>query len=354
MSRGMQQALADANMTFVGVDVWAEAARVYAHHFGEAYATDIARHAEADLVPRLTREGRREVVAIVSGPPCQPFSKANRKEEGARGLNDPRSTLATSVVEIVAAVRPRVVILEQAPTLMTAFRTVLDRVCGELASHGYEVQASVVDMSFRGVPQRRRRTFVVAVRSGLEMPPCFFRPPLPVRCTPRMCEGAMWEEEGSVGIISETHWRRILAYEEKSGCLRTRDVLPDEPCRTVTASNVMSTTNDCLRVALADGRRRKLSYEEAEGLMTLPRGWTAEASSARARARLIGNAVPPAAIRHIVHPSVLSLLLPLRTDADERLEPCDGLPQPHAGVGEGGGETFRDGDELCRPPAGAV
>ena len=288
--------------------MWAEAARSYASHFGEAYAADITRLSAEDFVS-LTRG--RTVAAVVAGPPCQPFSRAS---SGALGEEDPRGEIALHVVRAVRALRPRVVVMEQAPTLMARFAPFLRRVGTELEAAGYDTQATLVDMSRYGVPQKRRRTFVVGVRRspGLPHPPrSHFSPPSADVTTLR---GFAWGREADGERVSEAHWARIAAYERQSRCARPRDLRPDEPSRTVTASNIMSTTNDCLRVLVPAGEgggeawRRKISFEEAEALMTLPRGWTSRATSKRDRARLIGNAVPPAVLGNLLAPHVVAVV----------------------------------------------
>lgn len=103
------------------------------------------------------------VDVICGGFPCQDLSVAGKRA----GLAGERSGLFHDAMRIVRAVRPRVLILENVPGLLSSnrgldFATVLREV-GE----GWdcsEVGWRVLDSQFFGVAQRRRRVFIVAVR----------------------------------------------------------------------------------------------------------------------------------------------------------------------------------------------
>jgi DNA (cytosine-5)-methyltransferase 1 len=91
------------------------------------------------------------------GWPCQGNSVAGRR----KGMADPRSGLWRHVVRIVAEARPRWLLGENVPGLLSInggrdFGTVL----GDLDDLGYGVAWRVLDAQFFGVPQRRRRVFI--------------------------------------------------------------------------------------------------------------------------------------------------------------------------------------------------
>lgn len=98
------------------------------------------------------------VEIIVAGTPCQGFSIAG----GRQGLDDERSGLAMHFVRLVDAIRPRWFLWENVPG---AFSTNSGRDFGTfvraLAECGYHLAWRVLDAQFFGVPQRRRRLFVV-------------------------------------------------------------------------------------------------------------------------------------------------------------------------------------------------
>ena len=105
------------------------------------------------------------VDVIIGGSPCQAFSMAGRR----LGLMDERGQLMLEFVRCVREVKPRWVIWENVPGVLSqdggrAFGTLL----GELEDCGYALSWRVLDAQFFGVPQRRRRVFII----GHPMPGC--------------------------------------------------------------------------------------------------------------------------------------------------------------------------------------
>ena len=102
---------------------------------------------------------------LCGGFPCQDLSVAGRRA----GLHaGERSSLFFEFARIVDAVRPRWVLVENVPGLLSSqggrdFGVVL----GTLADLGYGLAWRVLDSRFFGVPQRRRRVFILgAVADG--------------------------------------------------------------------------------------------------------------------------------------------------------------------------------------------
>lgn len=95
---------------------------------------------------------------LVGGTPCQPFSVAGLR----RGMADPRGNLALGYLGLAARKRPQWVVWENVPGVLSidggrAFGAFL----GGLVELGYGFAYRVLDAQYFGVPQRRRRVFVV-------------------------------------------------------------------------------------------------------------------------------------------------------------------------------------------------
>ena len=95
---------------------------------------------------------------VVGGSPCQSFSVAGLR----KGLEDPRGNLMLEYVRIVATVRPNWFIWENVPGALSSgkgqdFGTLLQA----MAQLGYSLGWRVLDAQHFGVPQRRRRVFLV-------------------------------------------------------------------------------------------------------------------------------------------------------------------------------------------------
>ncbi len=95
---------------------------------------------------------------LVGGTPCQSFSVAGRRG----GLDDARGNLAIEFCRLAGRLRPRWVVWENVPGVLSSnggrdFGAIL----GALAELGYGCAWRVLDAQYFGVPQRRRRVFVV-------------------------------------------------------------------------------------------------------------------------------------------------------------------------------------------------
>jgi DNA (cytosine-5)-methyltransferase 1 len=95
---------------------------------------------------------------LVGGTPCQSFSVAGLR----KGLADPRGNLMLTYLAIAERFAPRWLVWENVPGVLSSnggrdFGTLL----GGLAELGYGFAYRVLDAQHFGVPQRRRRVFVV-------------------------------------------------------------------------------------------------------------------------------------------------------------------------------------------------
>jgi DNA (cytosine-5)-methyltransferase 1 len=100
---------------------------------------------------------------LVGGTPCQSFSVAGLR----KGLDDPRGNLALTYVGILDKFRPKWFIWENVPGVLSSsggrdFGSFL----GAVVELGYGFAYRVLDAQYFGVPQRRRRVFVVGCSSG--------------------------------------------------------------------------------------------------------------------------------------------------------------------------------------------
>lgn len=106
------------------------------------------------------RKFRGAVDLIVGGTPCQDFSVAGTRQ----GLAGERSGLARHFVRIIAGCLPRWVCWENVPgctSTATEGRNDFATFLTSLHELGYNLAYRVLDARFFGVPQRRRRVFVV-------------------------------------------------------------------------------------------------------------------------------------------------------------------------------------------------
>jgi DNA (cytosine-5)-methyltransferase 1 len=168
---GLSTGLLDAGIDVrVGVDLDAPSI--------EAFNVNHARRGSASLLRDIREVSGAEVIGaagapidlLVGGPPCQPFSVAGKR----RGLEDFRGDLVFEFVRLTAETRPSAFIFENVPNLASVKGgVVLDDLLIAFRQVGYEPSASVLLAADYGVPQMRKRLFIIGRRGrrSIPMPP---------------------------------------------------------------------------------------------------------------------------------------------------------------------------------------
>jgi len=171
------------------------------------------------------RNGSIDVV--VGGSPCQSFSIAGKR----KGLSDPRGNLMFEYCRIVAAVRPEYFVWENVPGALSS-NTGRDFACllEQMAQLGYHLAWRVLDAQFFGVPQRRRRVFLV---------------------------GSLTNELGAFKVLFDEKGRQ--RHLEKSRTQRKSNSNQAE----------RSSRENLERVALHESRKQRCGYEEKNICPTL-------------------------------------------------------------------------------------
>lgn len=103
-------------------------------------------------------EFKRPIDVFMGGTPCQDFSVAGL----GKGLGGSNGSLTLTFLEILGRLRPRWVVWENVPGVLSdnggrTFGTFV----GALEKFGYGWAYRICDAQYFGVPQRRRRVFVV-------------------------------------------------------------------------------------------------------------------------------------------------------------------------------------------------
>ena len=127
------------------------ACAVLAERFPDAPNLGSITEVEANAVP--------EADIWSGGFPCQDLSVAGKRA----GFAGKRSSLAFTFLDLVEQRRPRWIVLENVPGLFSSNNGAdFGRLLNEMEQLGYGVAWRVLDAQNFGVPQRRRRVFVVA------------------------------------------------------------------------------------------------------------------------------------------------------------------------------------------------
>lgn len=136
----------------------------------------------------VTKDNAPSTELVCGGFPCQDVSVAGRRE----GLAGERSGLWFEFLRIIKDLRPKWVVIENVPGLLSSNGgRDMGTVIGGLAKCGYWWSYRVLDAQYYGVPQRRRRVFIVAsLTAGLAQEVLFERESSPWDTAPSRETGA--------------------------------------------------------------------------------------------------------------------------------------------------------------------
>lgn len=159
MSLGFQNAGIDVRAAF---DYWLPAIEVYRKNFDHP----IFRQDLSDVQAAVNAVKGYQPAVIFGGPPCQDFSTAGNQDE-----NGGRAILSIAFSRIVAEVKPQWFVMENVATIKSAES--FKKVCSVFQSAGYGLTCKVLNAAYCGVPQARKRMFIVG---GLDEPDGFLNP----------------------------------------------------------------------------------------------------------------------------------------------------------------------------------
>jgi DNA (cytosine-5)-methyltransferase 1 len=313
MSVGLRQAGFDV---VLGVEIDARAAATYGANLPDVpVIVEDIRTVDASRIREHAGLNEHATIDLLAGcPPCQGFSTL-RTRNRASSVNDPRNDLLNEFRRLVDELEPIHVMMENVPRLAEeeSFRDFV----GHLTKNGYHVAHGVLDASWYGVPQRRRRLILTASRSGQVSLP----EPDAQQCTVRQALETL-PQAGVSGDPAHDHGER------RSGAVRelirlipedggSRSELPpdrvldchksftgfsdvygrmawDKPAPTITSGCVNPSKGRFLHPV----EHRSITLREAAILQGFPRTFILDVGHGKeACATQIGNALPPEFIR---------------------------------------------------------
>ena len=238
---------------FAEIDPFCNA--LLAHHY-----PSVKNYGDFTTIPA----GSHKLDILVGGTPCQAFSVAGKRG----GLDDAHGNLTLEFLRLAERLRPTWLVWENVPGVLSidggrTFGTVL----GQMAQLGYGVAYRILDAQHFGVPQRRRRIFVVghlgdwrrAAAVLFERHSLSGHPP-PSRKTREEVAGTLGGGSGNQGWRADTD-RMTFIIPRVSRCLKGK---------AGTYFDVEMETYIPVSVA----RVRRLTPRECERLQGFPDDWT--------------------------------------------------------------------------------
>jgi DNA (cytosine-5)-methyltransferase 1 len=141
--------------------------------------------------------GKIALDLVFGGPPCQGFSHM-----GLRDTEDPRNDLVSQFARLVAELQPRAFVMENVPGMLSGkTRPVLDRAIRSFSEAGYKITLPIklLDAADFGVPQKRKRLFLLGLRTDL-----VWTIPYPsTLCPGQPSRPTVWEAIGDLPSIED-------------------------------------------------------------------------------------------------------------------------------------------------------
>lgn len=284
---GCAAALGESAVITAALDINTVALEVYRHNF--------AHPASVCAIGSVRPDDRRLRDADLwwLSPPCQPYTRRGR----GRDLDDPRSGSLVHLLELLVRMRPLAIALENVPEL--AGSRAHARLLEALAAGGYAVAERVLCPTELGVPNRRRRFYLVASREGLNgwaaaQPPAAAAPPPGVAPLRPLATFLDPEDPLQLRIPPEL----LLRYQHAV------DVVDAEDPRAIAATFTAAYGRSPVRAGSylrRGGIVRRFSPGEILRLLGFPAGYRLPAELARHNAwRLVGNSLSVPAVREVL------------------------------------------------------
>lgn len=127
----------------------------------ELIISDISEINFIDLLERF-RLKRGEIDILLCGPPCQGFSIANMR---TRTMDNPQNHLFKEFLRAVKEIYPKWILFENVSGIVNfGIGKVIELINSELGKYGYLCTWSIINSADYGVPQTRRRFFLIGNR----------------------------------------------------------------------------------------------------------------------------------------------------------------------------------------------
>ena len=107
---------------------------------------------------------------VIGGPPCQGFSCI-----GKRNPNDKRSLLVWNYIDVIKNIKPKVFLFENVTGIKSAISNdgskIIDNLIIAFKEIGYHINLYTLNAADYGVPQRRKRVFIIGNKMGINITP---------------------------------------------------------------------------------------------------------------------------------------------------------------------------------------
>jgi DNA (cytosine-5)-methyltransferase 1 len=188
--------------------------QTHLHNFdGRCHLADITTIPSPRRLLRKYSLDRVDV--IIGGPPCQGFSRVGRGKMRSLShdrayIYDPRNQYYKEFIRFVAALQPLYFVMENVPDMkdyVDGGGLLLEKALQRFQKLGYTVKWEVLQADHYGVPQMRKRLFIIGNRLGQE-----------IRWPEKTHEGTpvtVWQAVSDLPIVCHGHRQDEMPYESR-------------------------------------------------------------------------------------------------------------------------------------------
>jgi len=136
-------------------DNWDFAVKVYGENFTHPiYKMDLSSTECIGFIKKINPE------IIIGGPPCQDFSSAGKRDETSG-----RADLTLHFANIISAVGPQWFVMENVERIVKS--NILNKTIEIFHKSNYGISTEIINASYCGVPQSRKRFFMIGKKGHL-------------------------------------------------------------------------------------------------------------------------------------------------------------------------------------------
>ena len=287
---GMRLAFQDSGGKCVFSSEWdKDSQKTYYANFGEMPSGDITK-IHTDEIPKFD--------VLLAGFPCQPFSTIGQR---AGFKHETQGTLFYDVLRIISKKRPAAFLLENVKGLVSHDKgKTLEIIKKSLVKEGYEIFYQILDAADYGVPQVRKRIYIVGFDKSRFKGDIDFKWP---ESNKKRIGIGKYVEKNIVDRPISHHLQKSYIFKIDDGRPEIIDRKSDFPVKTLVASyhKIQRLTG----TFVADGPTglRLLSTNECKAIMGFPKSFRIPVSRTQMY-RQMGNSVAVPVVRRVAEQMV--------------------------------------------------
>jgi DNA (cytosine-5)-methyltransferase 1 len=282
-------------------DFFKQAVETYRENIGDHIVEGDIREITNEMIPN-------DADVVLGGFPCQDFSIAGKRQ----GITVQRGQLYLQLKRVIEHIRPKIFVAENVEGLVNMGNgLILETIKNDFSDAGYKVNHYLLHAADYGVPQTRKRVFIVGVRDDINTE---FIPPSPTHSMNWMSAQEaiddLWGQENNENILNHSQLSRAKFYPGRKLQGNTQ-IKADQPSVTIRAEHHGNIEAHYRSLNEEEPENmtywRRLTVRECARIQTFP-DYFHFMGSATNTYKQVGNAVPPVLGWHIAN-SVNNLLV---------------------------------------------